>query len=162
MQDEMIVKQLILVISTILIFGLGCDYATNYDIFLNKNISQQESYPLSQVEIDRSLVIISQIADSYKLAQKTTTPKDIVHLHPIAVYRETDVGLVSGNVSLIIYTEEEGQSLVININGLSPNRQNNKKIVEEIKNQLHKQLCSEFGEERVVISDSPEIIKIAG
>ncbi len=155
------IKKLLLIAPVMLIIGLGCDYATNYDILLQSNTAHQITNSLSQAEIDRTLAIINQIAESYKLTQRTTIPKDIAHLHPIAVYRETDVELVSGNVSFVVYSEKEGRSLVININGLGPNSQN-KKIIDEIINRLYAQFCSEFGEERVIVSDSPEIIKIAG
>ncbi|HQJ68317.1 MAG TPA: hypothetical protein PKX73_08920 [Anaerohalosphaeraceae bacterium] len=46
--------------------------------------------------------------------------------------------------------------------GHNRNRQDNRKIVEEIKNQLYNRLSSEFGPERVMVNNNPEIIKVAG
>lgn len=144
-----------------LLYCLGCDYATNYDVVLKSNSRHQENGGVKQVEINNALQIIEETVEGYKLARKTTVPEDVAHLKPVAIYRETNVKLVSGNLSIIVYIEGD-QSLVININGLSPNRQNNRKIVEEIKNQLYKRLGSEFGIERVTINNNPEIIKVAG
>lgn len=154
-------KKLILIVPIILLYCLGCDYATNYDVVLKGNSRHQDNGSVNQVEINNALQIIEETVEFYKLAQKTTVPEDVAHLKPIAIYRETSVKLVSGNLSIIVYIEGD-QNLVININGLSPNRQDNRKIVEEIKNQLYNWLSSEFGPERVMVNNNPEIIKVAG
>lgn len=144
----------------ILIAVFGCDRATSYDVCLKGNMPQKE-YALTRAEIIKSLEIIDEIAMCYKLTQATTIPRDIAHLKPLAVYRETDVGIVSGNVSLIIYTEKEEQSLVININGLGPNNCN-RQVIKEIIDMLHAKLSSEFGVKRIFVNNTPEIIKVAG
>ena len=77
-------KKLILIVPIILLYCLGCDYATNYDVVLKGNSRHQDNGSVNQVEINNALQIIEETVEFYKLAQRRQSQK---MLHILSLLR---------------------------------------------------------------------------